>query len=418
MKKKLLIFSDCFTYSGSENVIENILLSEEVTKLFDIQFLYTYNPDYDRRFKERAAQFGIDLNKTGTINVLSPDHAIYQSMLNRKQGMQKVALSLKKWILLLLRVSFLSYFINIARLRKAFKKIKPDVIFINNGGYPASLLCRLAVFAAKQAGISKVVFNINNMAAPVRRPYENYIDKYIKEHVDVFVTASYAAQRRVIEVRHFPAGKFVRIPNTIFNDEQLMGQGITTAKEDHTPILFGAVGLLTERKGFHILLDAIALLVNQHGFSDFKVQIIGDGEERERLQEQASRLNITTFVDFKGFQQKPLEFVKAFDVFVLSSTKNEDFPYVVVEAMLLHKPIIGTRVAGVPEQVDNGTSGYVVDPSDAGQLAEVMLRFRDKRFTATAGQHSFDKYTNEFSYKKVLPLYAGVFARLAGIEQA
>ena len=412
MRKKLLIFSDCFTYSGSENVIENLMLSEELNRLFDVQFLYTYNPDYDRRFKERANQFNIDLSRSSSITVLNPDHAIYQYKLNRLKGVRKAALFMKKWLLLLLRVSFISYFVNVFLLRKAFKKINPDILFINNGGYPASLVCRLAVFAGKKAGVGRVVFNINNMTAPVRRFYENYIDNYIKNNVDVFVTASFAAQHSAVEVRNFPRDKFIRIPNTIFDEERLMVKTVPAVSDESAPILFGAVGLLTERKGFHVLLDAVSLLISEYNFTRFMVQIIGDGEERKNLYNQVRKLGIERWVDFKGFQQKPLDFVKSFDVFVLSSTKNEDFPYVIIEAMLLSKPVIGTRVAGVPEQVCDGSSGYVVPPNDAGELAQAMLRFQDAEFAKQAGHNSFNKYINEFSYKKVVSIYTNMLSGL------
>ncbi len=89
-KKKLLIFSDCFTYSGSEVVIENLLLSEKIKRKFNVKFLYGYNRTYSMRFKERAKFLGLSTNLTKPVYLLSPEWCIYQYRLKNEWSIEKL----------------------------------------------------------------------------------------------------------------------------------------------------------------------------------------------------------------------------------------------------------------------------------------------------------------------------------------
>lgn len=369
-QKKILIFSDCFTYSGSELVIENILLSKKIANNFDLEFIYGYNPSYDSRLKERFDYLNLKLDNVKSIRLISPDWYGYQKSLLKKTKSKYFYLLLKTIILKIARFLFISHVLNFFLLRKEILTSNPDILYINNGGYPASLQCLLTVFVARSIGISTIYFNINNMAMNRKRWYDSYIDSYINGGVTKFITASYAAQKQAIISRNFVGDLFVRIPNTIYNDE---GIKIFNDKNENRKIIkFGSVGLLTERKGYHVLLKALDILVNRCKITDFEVEIIGDGEERQNLENLVNEFNLNNFVRFLGFQSNPLSFISDFDVFILPSVRNEDFPYVILEAMILSKPIIGTTVAGIPEQIINEETGLLIEPNNPDDLAIAM----------------------------------------------
>jgi glycosyltransferase involved in cell wall biosynthesis len=409
IRKKLLIFSDCFIYSGSEVVIENLLLSAKVNAEFDVSFLYGFNRSYDQRFKERAKQLSVNLGKAKSIRLLSPEWYTYQYSLNKKQGFQKLVLLLQIIFLKLIKLSFLSHIINFARLYRAIKKSRPDLIYINNGGYPASLQCCVAVFAARAAGIKTIFFNINNMALPRAKSYEKLMDHYVGRFVTNFVTASYAAQKQAVQTRQFDQKAFRRIPNTIYNDLKVAEN--FQIKQRPAKLIFGSIGLLTERKGYHILLNAIKLLVEQYQFVDFEVNLIGDGEDRAMLVNLSKTLNIEKYVHFLGFKSEPLSDLNGFDVFVSPSIRNEDFPNVILEAMLLSKPVIGTNVAGIPEQILDGENGLVVNPNDPDALANAMFKIRAD--IDRMGVNGYNRYVDAFSFKHFELRYLNLFTSVS-----
>jgi len=404
-KKKLLIFSDCFTYSGSENVIENILLSRRIKSQFDIHFLYGFNKSYENRFKERAALLGINLNISSSVSLLSPEWSIYQYNLLKGISLKKLTLFIRVIFLKLLKMFFVSHVINFFLLKSKFRQLNPDLIYINNGGYPASLQCCLGIFVARSMNVNNIYFNINNMAVPRIKFYEKYLDNYINRSVTRFITASFAAQEHLINTRTFDSNKFSRIPNTIFNDKELSEMYSETQKTAEI-VTFGSIGLLTERKGYHVLLKAVEILVYEYKITNIKINIIGDGEDKSMLFDKSKLYEIGQYVNFLGFKSNPLTELTKFDVFILPSLRNEDFPYVILEAMLLSKPIIGTKVAGIPEQIDENMTGFIVEPNDALALAKAMMKFlkeRDK--IISMGLTSGAKYASEFNYSRVEEMY-------------
>lgn len=407
IKKKILIFSDCFTYSGSEVVIENLLLSNKIERYFNLEFLYGYNKSYDIRFNERIKYLGLKQYITGSIKLLSPDWYVYQKMLDKKYDLKYLYLLIRILILRGLKFFFISHLVNFITLRSKFKKSKPDIVYINNGGYPASLQCILAVFVAKSSNINVIYFNINNMAMERSKWYHNYLDKYLDRSVTKFITASYAAQNEAVEKRSFRRDSFVRIPNTIYSD-RIIAKTFNT-RIVNTVIRFGSVGLLTQRKGFHVLLEAVGILVNELNTRTFEVFLIGEGEEKESLMKLVNKYNIHEQIRFLGYNPKPLEEVSQFDVFILPSIRNEDFPYVILEAMVLGKPIIGTRVAGIPEQIENEVTGLLVEPDNPNELAEAMKVFFDAEIRKQCGIKSKIKYFNEFNFDIIENKYFELF---------
>lgn len=410
MKKKILIFSDCFIYSGSEVVIENILKSELIEKHFDLSFIYGYNRNYDKRLRERMKYLGISENKFSSVNLLSPD--ILTKAINyhqKKLSFNFIYLSIAYILLRSMKFLCISHIINYFTLNYRFKRASPDIIYINNGGYPASLQCIIAVFVAHALNIKAIYFNINNMAMHRSKWYHKYIDTYINKYVTKFITASYAAQEQAIYARNFSRGSFIRIPNTIFND-YLISNKYSIESESKT-FRFGSVGLLTERKGYHVLIKAVELLVYQHKLTNFELQIIGEGEEKHNLEKLVRSCKLENYVNFLNYQSKPLDYVVEFDVFVLPSIKNEDFPYVILEAMILGKPVIGTRVAGIPEQIDHEINGLLVTPNNSDELADAMLCLLKRKDLKVIGLNSKLKYFNEFSYQKIENEYNSLFLK-------
>ncbi|EKE43255.1 glycosyl transferase, group 1 family protein [Oceaniovalibus guishaninsula JLT2003] len=136
------------------------------------------------------------------------------------------------------------------------------------------------------------------------------------------------------------------------------------------------VGRLARVKGVAVLLDAFAAL--RAGHPDAHLTLAGDGPERATLEGYARDLGIADAVTFTGYlgQDAVAGRLAQTDIFVLPSFA-EGVPVVLMEAMAAGLPVIGPQVAGVPELVEEGVSGYLVPPGDTDTLTDRIARLLD-----------------------------------------
>src|SRR5215471_18729508 len=148
-----------------------------------------------------------------------------------------------------------------------------------------------------------------------------------------------------------------------------------------------SVGRLVAFKGFDDLIDACAELARRR--IEFVCDIIGDGPQRETLQAKIEQLDLSSRVNLLGSlsQGAVLEKLQDADIFALPSTTDAQgatdvFPTVILEAMAPARPVVSTRLAGIPELVVDGETGVLVSRSDSTALAqalEQLLRNPDLR---------------------------------------
>jgi glycosyltransferase involved in cell wall biosynthesis len=135
-------------------------------------------------------------------------------------------------------------------------------------------------------------------------------------------------------------------------------------------VLFVCVARFAPQKNHALLLKAFA----QGPASDPNAHLVlvGEGDLRERLEEQSVSLGLARQVRFLGLRSDIPDLLGAMDVFVLSSD-YEGNPLSVMEAMAAGLPIVSTAVGGVPDLFENGKEGFLVPPGDALGLAKSMV---------------------------------------------
>ena len=136
----------------------------------------------------------------------------------------------------------------------------------------------------------------------------------------------------------------------------------------HGPVI-GTVGRLTSIKGHQHLIDAVPEILRRCPAAN--VALVGDGELRQALTERARRLDVNSRVIFTGYREDIPALIAGMDVFVLPSL-NEGMGRVLVMAMALGKPIVASRVGGVPELLGQGEAGLLVPPADPRALADAI----------------------------------------------
>ncbi len=133
--------------------------------------------------------------------------------------------------------------------------------------------------------------------------------------------------------------------------------------------LLVVVGRFSPEKGVDIFLDAVSKLsMNEN---DIYAILVGDGQERKRLEAQTMALHIKNNVHFVGFTKTPGDFMIDADLVVVPS-RSEGIPNAVLEAMTLGKPVVATAVGGIPEIIEDGVSGSLVPSERPDLLADAI----------------------------------------------
>jgi glycosyltransferase involved in cell wall biosynthesis len=138
--------------------------------------------------------------------------------------------------------------------------------------------------------------------------------------------------------------------------------------------VIGALTLLRPGKGLETLVNAVPSLLARHPKA--QLAIVGEGPDRDALTARALTLGVAHAVHFLGPSTDPLGVLRGLDIFVHPSWA-EAFPYVILEAMSLGRPILATNVGGVDEAIVTGESGVLVAARDEGALATALIDLLD-----------------------------------------
>jgi glycosyltransferase involved in cell wall biosynthesis len=234
------------------------------------------------------------------------------------------------------------------------------------------------------------------------RPLRRFLDReLVARWADVFVAVSAEDRRKMIEVEGVDPAKIRLIPNGIPSPANGMVADVRAELgiEPGAPVL-GVVCELRAQKALEVLFEAAALLLPE--FPSLKVLVAGDGPERARLEEAALRLGVADTVLFLGIRRDVPAVLAAVDVAVLSSD-YEGSPLSVMEYMAAAKPVVSTRVGGVPELLAEDVHGLLVQPRDPEALAEAVARLlRDPALAKRLGAEGRQRQQREFSLEAMV----------------
>ncbi len=166
-----------------------------------------------------------------------------------------------------------------------------------------------------------------------------------------------------------------------------------------TPCL-GAIGSLTEEKGFDLLLAAMPAICREHPGA--RLWIVGGGPQQPHLAQQVHHLGLARSVGFAGIVADVRPWLAGLSVLLVPS-RREGLPTVIIEAMAMGVPIVASRVGGIPEAVVDGVTGVLVDPEDPAALARAATAvLADREWGRRLGRAGQDRAVRHFGRDAML----------------
>ena len=233
------------------------------------------------------------------------------------------------------------------------------------------------------------------------------------ERAAFVVTVSDWSRRALIERCPGAASKIHRVYNGLPLDRWPRPD---PAKPEFAPLRIFSVGRLVEFKGFADLIAACARL--QKAGIDFQCEIAGEGPLRSALADLINKHQLAWSVRLAGLlpQAEIRARLAACDVFALACRVDEKgacdvLPTVILEAMAAGKPVVSTRLAGIPEMVDHGRTGFLTAPGDVPALADALATLaRDPARRPPLGLAGRAKLETDFSSTETTRQLAALFS--------
>ncbi|MBI4191174.1 MAG: glycosyltransferase family 4 protein [Betaproteobacteria bacterium] len=408
MRPRVHFHSDCPYFAGCENMLVNFFHDDRLMREFEVSFTYRQSAAYDAGFRSRVAR-DFDVRPLGLKDVAELDARV-----------QRLPAPLGWLLRLTARVLLFRYWFVLWNTWLLYRTIgNPDLLHVNNGNYPGAYSCMAAVFAARLRGIRRIVYVANNVAIPycsVQRWLDYPFDRLVAATVSIFVTASRHAGTELQKVLRLPLSKVINIHNGIAPRPVTEDRGQTSRRLGIPAgrVLIGVVAIIEERKGHLVLLDAVRRL-KKHGQGGALPFIIieGTGSEVRAVNDYVARHGLGDDVRLIGSEPNIFNLLNAVDAIALPSVSHEDFPNVVLEAMSLGKPVIASRLAGIPEQIGHRESGLLVEPRDSAGLAEAMRELAaDAALREQLGRNARRRFSERFTADAAVAGYLSLYRRV------
>lgn len=298
-------------------------------------------------------------------------------------------------------------------LLSVFRRERPDIVHVNS-----SKVGGLGALAGRIVGTKRIVFTCHGWPWNEERSLPSlWTIRFLSwltvmlSHVTIAVS-----ERDLRDGRRLPwAENRIRLVHNGVREpefiEKSAARGVLAglARErgveiSNADFLVGAIGELHKNKGYEYLLQAVSKLP-----AHIKLAIIGEGEERARLERSIREGGLEKRAALLGFVENAPTYLRAFDAFALTSIK-EGLPYVVIEAGYASLPVVATNVGGVKEIVEDMKSGILIQTRKPEDIAQAVELLRDDREKALAfGGRLHENILARFSLSRMVDSTIAVY---------
>ena len=177
--------------------------------------------------------------------------------------------------------------------------------------------------------------------------------------------------------------------------------------------IFGCVAVLRSWKGHLYLLEALKQLIE--GGSRAYLVVVGEGPYRVVIQEKIAHLGLAEWVRLAGYQDRVADWFALMDAVALASYANEGVPQSLLQALAMAKPVVGTRVGGIPEVIVPEETGLLVPPKEPRALAQALGRLlADPRHGGELGRRGRELVVERFSLEQMAAEVEAVYEAVSG----
>ncbi len=320
---------------------------------------------------------------------------------------------------------FLFHPFSFLTLKKVLKEYKPDIVHLHTMTQitpsvlfllkkyptvmtlhgPETFLSKLLIWYLKPSHFKNDFYDKKNltMLGKLTYVYFNYIQKTVYrfglKNVDAFIAPS----KYIQNLAQSDVSPIIHVPNFV---EARQFHELT----NNYNLLF--VGRLEKMKGVEFLIQAMAFIIK--AFPQATLTIIGDGSAKTALLNTVKDLQMDKYIQFIGWMEnKELDtYYEKASIVVIPSFWPENFPTVCNEAMSIGRPVIGTNIGGIPEIIDDGVNGYLVEPQNPAQIAEKVCNlFLEGELLIKMGRNARKKaevFSIEKHMEDVEAVYKGI----------
>jgi glycosyltransferase involved in cell wall biosynthesis len=317
--------------------------------------------------------------------------------------------------------------VSVKRLVAEIQRVRPHIVHTHTA--KAGAVGRMAALLAGDAKPPVVVHTFHGHVLrgyfdPVRTEFFRETEKFLARHTTRLIAVGPEVRDDLVELGVAPAEKFTVIRLGI-DLESRVGDGSAGTelrRQFGIPAERFVVGWIGRMTGIKRVPDVLETFKRLLALGvDAQLVLVGDGPERDRLEEQAHELGIQKRTLFAGYQREISEYYDLFDAFLLPS-RNEGTPVVAIESLAARTPVVATRVGGVPDVVRDGIDGFLTDVGDVDALAVRLAELaRDPGLRARMGEagreHVIPRYRVSRLVDDVDELYRELLAD-AGLQQA
>lgn len=299
---------------------------------------------------------------------------------------------------------------------KQIKRERPDIVHLaglGSEGFLMMLACRLAKVKTVVAvhGSATEAIGYNRLDQIIFRFIENYT---VRKADAVYGVSDYVSSWKVCRKISNYFGTVYNLPSY----EHEYSQNRSIRKElgiDFDDIVVVSTGRIVKDKGFDTLLNVI---LNLKDCNNIKFVIAGDGDFRENMQNElrVSGAEKNTFL--LGYRKDINEILGESDIFVIC-TKHETLCISLLEAGSNSLPLIASNVGGIPEIINNGENGFLIDPYDVNGFSDAILSLAKnnemrKRMGSAAKASIDDKFNAQKILSKLGYIYQTVLEKQNG----
>ena len=297
----------------------------------------------------------------------------------------------------------------VADMTRYLREIRADVCFDRT--FLMTLIAADAAWRANVPAVSTVVTDPRTGFAPVAgrfRTFKRQALSRLYRRAAAVLAVSEGAARSAEAFYRLPAGSVQTLRNGVDVDAVLqIAQGTPDSdwwnrpgSQDRSVVRIVSAGRLNHEKGFHLLIDAVAVLQKERPDRELRLALLGEGAHRDRLQHQIDAHRLTDMIRMPGFRSDAAAWYRSADIYVLPSLL-EGMPNVLLEAMVCGTPVVAADCPHGPREIlQDGRYGVLCASGSVTALAKGLQTILDDPEVACRRAENARKYVEaEFSQK-------------------